>query len=127
MGSLYKGTCFPTALQAAQSACSDSSSIQSDADGMYHTGCATVDPDDVVEASPSAPGQLYFSVSSTATRYSGGAVSTNQQEFTSAPYCTFDGGVSMTADYFGAVLALSVTVLVAAKLKNYFWRNHESI
>lgn len=114
MGTLYRGTCYPTHTEAKKAACSDYGYTYSASDGTYTGQCTEAD----------------FSTNVLAVTERNGTTGTTSSKTTSAPAdinCAYDGSTAMALDYFYALLGFLVVIWCAGRIKNIFWRSHEAI
>ena len=111
MGALFKGVCYPTEAEAQTQACSSAFfSFGSGAD-VHTSQCVGLQT-----------GAMQMQ------RLTNGTLSSSYlQTLPPLPECSYDGGVSMALEFFGAALALLVVVWCGRKLAAVFWKNHDPL
>jgi hypothetical protein len=113
MGSLYKGVCFPDLPTAKAEQCAQSNAVWGATTSMYTVECnSTV-----------FTGTTFNSC----RRLNGGTCTNITVPFNTYPSCTYDGDVTKSLDFFGALLGFLVVVFVASRIYKMFWGSHESM
>lgn len=110
MGALYRDTCYPTQEAARAQACATFDAKVMATTNLYTTECTST--------------VFTGATMSLCKRTNGGACTSITQPWPVTPACDHDGGVSLSLDYFYAVLALFVVVWGLKKLLQLFDRPH---
>jgi hypothetical protein len=115
MGYLFKGACYPDLPSAKAADCSQSATFWGSTTNIYSSQCTST---------------TFDAASTTKTlcvQTNGGACTNRTVAYPNYPNCTYDGGVSLSSDYFAALLAFLAIIYVGSRLKQYFWGRHEGI
>lgn len=113
MGSLYRGTCYPSSLLARREYCGESrESVNSSGSLVSHACAANTD---------------FSSASFVVEVRTNGVFSSSYSSAWPPEFpCEYDGGVNLSLEYFGALLGFLVVVWLGRHLYRFFWpKNHE--
>lgn len=114
MGSLYRGTCYPSHTDVKKQACSQFLYTYT-ASNVTYTGQCT---------------ETAFTGATLAVTERNGNTGATSAKTIAAPAdiaCTYDGSTTMATDFFYAILGFVVVVWCASRIKNMFWRSHEAL
>lgn len=115
MGTLYRGTCYPTRADAAKDHCSNFQYSYTQSNVTYSGYCSET---------------AFTNTASLAVTERNGNTGVTSAKTTAWPTdipCTFDGSTTMATDFFYAILGFVVVVWCASRIKNFFWRSHEAV